>query len=281
MYLTKIHSFGKLLPVLFLAFFLGKMNPAQGQIVQDSSFEAGVINSGWRDSSLHIEPIICELVTCGDCGGLCGPRTGNFFVYMGGHSGIEKAWVEQDIFIPKADAAHLIFYVWMSKVDAASNSYFSALVDSNSLFTISVSDSMEYMQGYQKVTLDISQYADSAQHLLRFYVYQNNVNTSTNFLLDDVTVQLVMGIEEEEIVLSHVNVYPNPSTGVFHVSFSSMLQHDMSYRVFNSNGQVLINENFQPQNQQLEVNLNQYPAGIYHLQIFHKDQVYYKKLVVQ
>lgn len=266
--------------ILFLFFLIISTSTTGQVLVQDSSFEAGPVNPHWQVSSANNVQVICT-VLCGNCGGQCLPRTGNYFLFLGGVAGTEIAKVDQQIFIPNSDRAHLIFYLKIPFIDASSASYFSVQLDSNALFTATISDSVEFRDSYQRVELNISSYADSGFHQLRFYAFQQKINSATNFLVDDVSVDILTGIGSVNIPLSPVQVYPNPSTGKFQIEFSTLLKDQLLYSVYDNTGKRIISENFQPHNQQLEIDLSAFSPGLYHLQVIDKEQVYYSKLIVQ
>ena len=283
MHKTKFRLLGNFLSWILMTSFLVFAMSVTGQVVQDSSFEIGSPNPYWQDSSQNFSSVICSF-GCGTCGGECAPNSGSYYLYMGGcNCAVEEAWIKQDILIPHADEAYLKFFFKIPHYEAFSNSYFSVYLDTNLIWQTHDSIASRYKQEYIEVTIDISSFSDQAVHTLKFFAHQEMINAHyTIFLVDDVSMQLISGLNNQQVALEPVHVFPNPSNGKFTVSFSSIASGDaMEYRIYDQSGKLLIKKNFQPLEQKLEVDLNQYTAGLYHLQIIHKNRVHYAKLLVK
>lgn len=267
------------LPFLISVLFVLLSTGLKAQIVQDSSFEDGSPNAYWTEYSYNFSRVICDMGCNGPASNV--PYSGTHFLWLGGSPTPEVAWAKQRVLIPKANKAFLSFYLKIPIIDPASTSFLAVMLDSTSVFHVTTQDTTKYRYEYQQVLVDVSAYADSNWHDLKFYVQQHKVIRLTNFLVDDVSIQIVTGLDRSERLPQKVKVYPNPSQGVFHVDLVPfMITDEVEYKVYSASGELLINENFQPLDQQLEVDLNQYPAGIYHLQILHKKQSFYARLVV-
>ena len=82
--------------------------------------------------------------------------------------------------------------------------------------------------------------------------------------------------------LNEFNLYPNPSKGIFYISFSSMYLQDLKITILNSIGEVIYTEDlvkFQG-NYKYSFNLNQYSKGIYFLEIDSENGKLNKKLIL-
>src|SRR5438876_1594799 len=79
---------------------------SSGNMLQDSSFEASTDNAGtitnpfWNSSSTVFGSSLCNLAECGDGGGSSGPRSGSYWVWVGGTDGPDAATVTQVATIP-------------------------------------------------------------------------------------------------------------------------------------------------------------------------------------
>lgn len=89
------------------------------------------------------------------------------------------------------------------------------------------------------------------------------------------------------IVISDVmNIYPNPSDGIFHIHFSdkAILEHsgNLQLKVLNTNGQIVYSEKIlQGQlTEKNDITLNKQSKGIYYLQLISDKNVSISKLVL-
>ena len=80
-----------------------------------------------------------------------------------------------------------------------------------------------------------------------------------------------------------VNVFPNPSTGIFNISFSSLVKQDFEIKVVNSIGELVkgysvnsyIGDYFNI------IDLKRYSNGVYFLEIYSdKQRVFNKKIIL-
>ena len=80
-----------------------------------------------------------------------------------------------------------------------------------------------------------------------------------------------------------LEVYPNPSRGIFNISFTSETVQDLKVRVLNVIGEEILKEDVQQFVGEYvkSVNLNQYNSGIYFLEIETDQGVINKKIILQ
>ena len=83
--------------------------------------------------------------------------------------------------------------------------------------------------------------------------------------------------------IDNLDIYPNPSKDVFHISFTSDDVQDLRVRVFNTIGEEIIKEDL---NQYIgeytkKIDLEDYSQGVYFLEIETQDGVINKKLILQ
>jgi hypothetical protein len=83
--------------------------------------------------------------------------------------------------------------------------------------------------------------------------------------------------------IANLAIYPNPSSDVFNISFTSENVQDLKVRVLNVIGEELINENLQQfiGEYTKKINLSDNAKGVYFLEIETNDGVINKKLILQ
>lgn len=96
-------------------------------------------------------------------------------------------------------------------------------------------------------------------------------NFSTNKLY--YTGATVTGVTEQNKSHLSVNVYPNPSEGKFFIKTENKT---MLMEIYNSVGEKILSEN-----NSNEINLSQFPKGIYFVKLFDGSLIHSEKIVVQ
>jgi hypothetical protein len=90
----------------------------------------------------------------------------------------------------------------------------------------------------------------------------------------------IKGIEKSKITL--LNVFPNPTSGITNVTFETEDVNSTTLNIYNSIGKLV--ESLPLQNnvtfQKIELNTQNYEAGIYNIQINIGESSYSKKLTV-
>ncbi len=163
-------------------------------IVQDGSFELGTPNAAWDEYSLQFNTPLCNPAPsptgCGTGGGTAGPRTGNWWVWFGGTSGVENAYVTQTVVITSGSAAQLIFWFRIGVAGDGTNDFMHVLLDNTEIF--SATKNTTGYSTYTQVVRDVSAFADGQPHVLRFESTTNDTTTSavTNFNVDDVVLDV-------------------------------------------------------------------------------------------
>ncbi len=117
---------------------------------------------------------------------------------------------------------------------------------------------------YQNVMLKIVNVTDGGNNL-----YIDNINLGSN----------IIGIEENEILISNVNLFPNPNAGNFYIEYTLEKVEDVTFEITNVLGQSLYSFNIKPQaaglNKQ-EINYD-LQNGIYNVMIKKKTSLLIKK----
>ena len=85
-----------------------------------------------------------------------------------------------------------------------------------------------------------------------------------------------------EIELENISIYPNPSTGIFNLSFISENAQDLRLRIFNVIGMELVSNNLKSfvGEYTTQINLKSYDKGIYFLEIKNNNKIINKKLIL-
>ena len=84
------------------------------------------------------------------------------------------------------------------------------------------------------------------------------------------------------IELNNISIFPNPSTGIFNLSFNSENNQDLRLRIFNPVGEELLIDylvEFTPKDTK-QINLKNYDKGIYFLEIKITNKIINKKLIL-
>jgi len=83
--------------------------------------------------------------------------------------------------------------------------------------------------------------------------------------------------------INNLSIYPNPSRGVFNISFTSDDIQNLEVRILNLIGEELINENLVQfiGEYTKQINLINNAKGIYFLEIETNDGIINKKLILQ
>ena len=86
-----------------------------------------------------------------------------------------------------------------------------------------------------------------------------------------------------ETAINNLEIYPNPSRDIFNIRFTSEEAQDLQVRILNVIGEEVSTENLQQFEGEYvrSINLNQYPKGIYLLEIETDYGVINKKLILQ
>lgn len=159
---------------------------ASANVIGDPSFEAGTPNPVWTEASTNFGTPLCDAGSCGTGGGTAGPRTGAWWSWFGGIAAPEVASVEQTVTIASGAAANLKFWLWNGAESGSGTDNFEVLIDGAQIFEVLEGDPT-YTGGYVEVVLDVSAFADDANHTITFVSTSGGTGT-TNFSMDDVSL---------------------------------------------------------------------------------------------
>ncbi len=153
--------------------------------IADGSFELGK-EGPWLQASTNFETPLCDSA--------CGagyPRTGLWWAWFGGWTGIEEGSLEQAVTVPSGMTPRLEFYLNIDYSGDAGDDFFRVLLDGSEIIKILQGDTL-YSGGYVRASLDLSAYADDGSHTLRFDSRTAGTSNSS-FFLDDVSMSCVVG----------------------------------------------------------------------------------------
>ena len=201
-------------------------------------------------------------------------------------------------------------------VVVAGNTYSTPAIYVDTLSASNLCDSVLYtsLDVYQSPSLFIQSVPDPAEICLgdsvvlegslgfSYYWWNNGVvddrlvdfpNQDTWYLLsakdsndcvvkEDIWVYVdscISGLNEE--LFSNINIYPNPSTGLFTVEFTRVRDNNPTIRIVNSIGDMIFSEELKIGERSKQINISTFSKGIYFLELKTDDGVVKKKLVLQ
>jgi len=110
--------------------------------------------------------------------------------------------------------------------------------------------------------------------------------SGNNFYLDNVKLLTAIGVEEEKLGLSRINIFPNPSAGDFNIELDVIQQDIFNINLLDINGRlvdvILKDEKLSIGQYRLESNSNIYLAkGVYLIEIKNSKGSKIEKLILQ
>lgn len=161
-------------------------------IIADSSFELGTPNVNWAETSTNFNSVICDATECGDCSGLCVPKTGDFFAWFGGDTTVGISVLSQNVLIPSdPGSTFLKFHLKVPEYNSLGTDSFRVIMDDTSTIFLHTNADSLIFQNYRIVVLDITAYADSTTHNIKFRSWVSGFPGATNVLVDDVRIDQV------------------------------------------------------------------------------------------
>ena len=88
----------------------------------------------------------------------------------------------------------------------------------------------------------------------------------------------ITGLNKES--LSNINIYPNPSTGIFTVEFKKVKENNSNISIVHSIGNVVFSEELKIGNSFRKINLSDFSKGIYLIELQTELGVYKKKIIL-
>ena len=130
--------------------------------------------------------------------------------------------------------------------------------------------------GASCINIDLNNWVGQTEVRIAFESYNEYGNP---MFIDNVSISQYLG-EIENVEENEISVYPNPSTGVFHILLPENHNFNSS-RLYNQFGQVILQKSINTEITNFEIKLNQdFPKGIYYLKVEGKESSTTKKLIV-
>ena len=82
-------------------------------------------------------------------------------------------------------------------------------------------------------------------------------------------------------VISNINVYPNPSSGLFTVEFNKVLDNNANILIVNTIGDVIFSEELKIGESSKQINLSRFSKGIYLIELQTEIGIYKKKIILK
>lgn len=118
--------------------------------------------------------------------------------------------------------------------------------------------------------------------LVRFTLYSDSIQTDQEgWMLDDISiVGGVIGSTRKNIQAEPIDVFPNPSKGIFYINEPFMQNEEVELKIHNLNGTLIWSskeELFSMRD--LRIDISNFPAGLYYLSFDTQGKRYSQKLV--
>lgn len=176
-------------------------------------YDSGSDNVVWKAPENAVgDPSFEDGTDWAECGSIAGPTcspgwcrldaaySGIYYLWFGGWSTTNMAFIAQDVVVPVADEATLTF--WMAIVADAAEDKIDLIVslDGQQVASFSEHDVASY-EDYTLVTLDVSEFADGNSHLLMLQSFEVGITKSSIFV-DDVSLAAGTPINSKNISAS-------------------------------------------------------------------------------
>jgi hypothetical protein len=89
----------------------------------------------------------------------------------------------------------------------------------------------------------------------------------------------VTSINESDI--KNIDIYPNPSSGLFTVEFKKVLDNNSNIIIVNSIGDIIFFEELNIGESSKQINLSEFPKGIYLIELQTEVGIYKNKIILQ
>jgi hypothetical protein len=88
----------------------------------------------------------------------------------------------------------------------------------------------------------------------------------------------IVSLRETKLLESTFNIYPNPATNKISIATNSNLQGETTNCIFNMNGSILQQNEFQNQNL-IEMDISNLPGGVYFIKVRSEKAVEVRKII--
>jgi len=183
-----------LICTLFLVSSVAIVN-AQGfctvgpNVIVDGGFETGGIpNTFWNpETSTNFGTPLCDVPSCGTGGGASPPRTGAFWLWMGGIPAAETSSLGQTVNIAASSVAALNFWMRVGTVSSPFTDVLNVRVDGAIVASFPEPTTAE--GAYTLRQIDMTPFANGAAHAILFEYIGPTTGTSS-YVIDDVQLNV-------------------------------------------------------------------------------------------
>jgi Secretion system C-terminal sorting domain len=212
--------------------------------IGDPSFETGPGGTAWTQASTNFGTPLCDLASCGSCGGPCVSNTGDWYAWYGGAGGaVETGSVEQSAIVPTGATATINMMVKIANAGPGlAADRLEVSMDGAIIGTITSGDSVAYTN-YAMYSIPINAAANGAAHTFKIEGFQSSTAVF-NLLVDDVTISVdgtVVNLFEFEMGENEVILYPNPVKENLTLQFRNVTG-DVDVVITDLSGKVVSNE---------------------------------------
>jgi hypothetical protein len=152
-------------------------------LVADPGFETGTPNEMWEEASALFGTPLCDASCTTDEG--AEPYAGDWWIWFGGMDEAEQASMAQTVTFD-AEHALLAFQFSINAAAGTGDDMFMVRIDEDTVFMATDAEWATY-DGYTPVEIDVSAYADGAEHTITFAA-ETMGGGLTNFFVDDVSL---------------------------------------------------------------------------------------------
>ncbi len=154
-------------------------------------------------------------------------------------------------------------------------------VYANSIWTENIITPISGHQGnlWNQALVDLSQYYGQIINI-RFRGITGN-DEKSDMAIDDIELTGTVGLESDNLSLaSRINIYPNPSNGVFNISIKNPESESYDLYVMDLLGRKIIERNITDLNKDYndKLDLSTLKAGVYYLKVVSEKEEYNTKL---
>ncbi len=133
----------------------------------------------------------------------------------------------------------------------------------------------------QSITIDSNTF-DVGHNLIKVEVYNDaNCNAMDSMIL---VVDPCTGIKMPELSNANINIYPNPSTGLFQIDVDGLENEEYNLDIYNSVGAVVYSDkvsNNGNSKQTWKLDFSTYAKGVYYVRLHSNGDIKVKRIVIQ
>lgn len=216
--------------VMFMAGFA----MAQTQILSYTGLESsGAGGPEWSSTSTNFGTVLCDVSSCGNCGGPCIPNGGAWF---GGTQSEETGTLSQSFNVAVAGNAYLKFFRKVPKKGTPADSLIIT-IDGVRVFSEATDDSIGV---YTEVSVNFGNLS-ADNHTLLFNSRKISAG-NCNVLVDDITLWVGNNAGTSEIDFSNgITLYSDNGLNTINISMNLLKETDLRISISDMTGRTVYN----------------------------------------